>query len=83
MAIYTGKQKSTIEYLIARGKAIHKHLKSADNDYDTERYQSELDYIKGELNEALNAEAMFRAHLRVAKEHIEAAEAIRDKWCKA
>lgn len=77
---YTEKQKNTIEYLVERGKGIYKRLKSAKNDYDRERYQNELDYVKKELDDALNAEARYRAHLRVAEEHIRAAEAIRDEW---
>lgn len=78
---YTAEQKSTIEYLINRGKAIHKQMESATTDYDKERFQSDLDYIKSELNDALNAEAMFRAHLRIAKEHLAEAEAILHKYC--
>ena len=80
---YTPMQKSEIEYLISRGKAIHKQMEEATTDYDRERLQSDLDYIKSELKDALNAEAMFRAHLRVAEEHIKAAEALREKWCRA
>lgn len=80
---YTPRQKSEIEYLINRGKAIHKQIEDATSDYDKERLQNDIDYIRGELNDALNAEAMFRAHIRVAKEHIEEAEKIYAKWCKA
>lgn len=76
---YTSEQKSTIEYLINRGKAVHKKIGSC-NASEKERLQDELNYIKLELNETLNAEAMFRAHLRVAKEHIAEAEAILNKW---
>ena len=80
---YTNAQKSTIEYLINRGKAIHKRLTNSKDSVETERLQSELNYIKLELNEALNAEAMYKAHLRLAKEHLEEAEAIYKEWCRA
>ena len=76
---YTSEQKSTIEYLINRGKAVFKQMKSC-NDAEGEKLQNELNGIKAELNEALNAEAMFRTHLRIAQEHIEEAEAILYKW---
>lgn len=79
---YTAEQKSTIEYLINRGKSVHKQLVVCKDSLEVERLQDELNYIKMELHDTLNAEAMFRAHIRVAKEHIEAAEALRDKWCK-
>lgn len=80
---YTPRQKSEIEYLINRGKAIHKQIEDATSDYDKERLQNDIDYIRGELNDALNAEAMFRAHLRIAKEHVEEAEKLYAKWCRA
>lgn len=80
MANYTPKQRSEIEYLIERGKRIYKNLMHRKDDEDAEKLNNELNTVKMQLNEALNAEAMYRAHLRVAKEHIEAAEAIRDKW---
>ena len=81
--MFTPKQKAEIEYLISRGKAIHRQKEEATAEFDKERLQSDLDYIKGELHDALNAEAMYRAHLRVAQEHIEKAEVLLDKWCKA
>lgn len=81
MANYTPKQRSEIEYLINKGKAIYKKLTNKKHAGESERLNDELNQIKMQLNEALNAEAMYWAHLRVAKEHIEAAEAIRDKWC--
>ena len=71
---YTPKQKSEIEYLISRGKAVFRQKEEATNEYDKERLQGDIDYIRKELNDALNAEAMYRAHLRVAQEHIKAAE---------
>lgn len=77
---YTEKQKNTIEYLIERGKGIYRRLKTSKNEYDRERYQNELDYVKKELSDALNAEAKYRAHLRLADEHIKAAEAIKAEW---
>ena len=80
---FTPRQKAEIEYLISRGKAIHRQKEEATADYDKERLQNDIDYIRGELHDALNAEAMYRAHLRVAEEHIKAAEALREKWCKA
>lgn len=80
---FTQRQKTEIEYLINRGKAIHRKQEEATADFDKERLQNDLDYVKGELHDALNAEAMYRAHLRVAKEHIAEAERIYAKWCKA
>lgn len=77
---YTTEQKSEIEYLINRGKAIHKQMESATTDYDRERLQSDLDYIKSELKGAMNAESMFREHLRIAQEHLDEAEKIFQKW---
>lgn len=83
MAKYTSKQKSTIEFLINRGKAVHKKLEKSDNEFDKERNQAELDYIKSELSDALNAEARMNAHLRLAKEHLDKAEEIYTEWCRA
>lgn len=82
MAQYTEEQKSTIEYLINRGKAVHKQLQKSNSNEETEKLQSELNDIKVELNDALNAEAMFRAHIKAAKEHLNDAEAIYQKWCR-
>lgn len=82
MAQYTEEQKSTIEYLINRGKSVHKQLENSKSNEDKEKLQNELNGIKMELNDALNAEAMFRAHLKVAKEHLNDAEAIYQKWCR-
>lgn len=79
---YTAEQKSTIEYLINRGKAVHKKMEKSTDAEESEKLQSELNRIKIELDDALNAEAKFRAHLKVAKEHIEEAELILRKWCK-
>ena len=79
---YTAEQKSTIEYLINRGKAVHKKMEKSTDAEESEKLQSELNRIKVELDDALNAEAKFRAHLKVAKEHIEEAESILRKWCK-
>lgn len=79
---YTAEQKSTIEYLINRGKAVHKKMEKSTDDEESEKLQSELNRIKIELDDALNAEAKFRAHLKVAKEHIEEAESILHKWCR-
>lgn len=76
---YTTEQKSTIEYLINRGKAVHKALETAD-DSSRERLSDELNYIKLELHDVMNAEAKFRAHLRIAKEHITEAEALLCKY---
>lgn len=78
----TEEQKSTIEYLINRGKAVHKNLETCSDD-EREKLQDELNSIKLELNDALNAEAIFRTHLRLAKEHLDEAEAVFAKWCKA
>ena len=79
---YTAEQKSTIEYLINRGKAVHKKMEKSTDAEESEKLQSELNRIKVELDDALNAEAKFRAHIKVAKEHIEEAESILRKWCK-
>lgn len=79
---YTPKQKSEIEYLISRGKAVFRQKEEATNEFDKERLQGDIDYIRKELNDALNAEAMYRAHLRVAEEHIKAAEKLLNKWCR-
>ena len=81
MAKYTARQKSEIEYLIARGKRIYKNLMHRKNDAEGEKLNEELNTIKLQLNEAINAEAIYRAHLRAAEEHIKAAEEIREKWC--
>lgn len=81
MANYTPKQRSEIEYLIERGKKIYKKLTNKKNAGESEKLNDELNNIKMQLNEALNAEAMFRAHLRAAEEHLKAADALRDKWC--
>lgn len=81
MANYTPRQKSEIEYLIERGKRIYKNLVHKKDDAEGEKLNEELNTIKLQLNEALNAEAMYRAHLRVAEEHIKAAEQIRERWC--
>lgn len=78
---FTSRQKAEIEYLINRGKAIFRQKEKATAEYDKERLQNDLDYVRDELHDALNAEAMFRAHLRAAKEHIKEAEAILEKWC--
>ena len=82
MANYTPRQKSEIEYLINKGKAVYKRLTNKKNMAESEKLNNELNQIKMQLNEALNAEAMYRAHLRAADEHIKAAEALRDKWVK-
>ena len=79
---YTEEQKSTIQYLINRGKAVHKNLEACEDASESEKLQSELNNIKLELNDALNAEAMFRAHLKVAQEHIDAAQELLDRWCR-
>lgn len=81
MANYTPRQKSEIEYLIERGKKIYKKLTNKKNAGESEKLNDELNSIKMQLNEALNAEGMYRAHLRAAEEHIRAAEEIRKKWC--
>lgn len=79
---FTPRQKAEIEYLINRGKAIHRQKEEATADYDKERLQNDIDYVRGELHDALNAEAMYRAHLRVAKEHMDAAEELYNKYCR-
>lgn len=81
--MFTPRQKAEIEYLINRGKAIFRQKEEATAEYDKERLQNDIDYVKSELHDALNAEAMFKAHLRVAEEHIKAAEALYDKYCRA
>ena len=77
---YTSEQKSTIEYLINRGKSVFKRLQSCENEAENEKLHEELKGIKVELNEALNAEAIFRTHLRLAQEHLDEAEKILKKW---
>lgn len=79
---YTEEQKSTIQYLINRGKAVHKSLETCEDASESEKLQSELNNIKIKLNEALNAEAMFRAHIKVAQEHLDAAQELLDRWCR-
>jgi len=81
MANYTPKQRSEIEYLINKGKMIHKRLSKKANAAETEKLNDELNAIKLQLKDALNAEAMYKAHLRAAEEHIKAAEMIREKYC--
>lgn len=73
---YTAEQTSTIEYLVNRGKAVHKRMDSVTDAAESEKLSAELNDIKLELNKALNAEAMFRAHLKVAEDHLKEAEAI-------
>ena len=80
---YTPLQKAEIEYLIRRGTAVHKRKEACTDDAEREKLTAELNSIRVELNNALNAEAMYRAHLRVADEHIKAAEALHNKYCRA
>lgn len=79
---FTPRQKAEIEYLINRGKAIFRQKEEATTDYDKERLQNDLDYTREDLHIALNAEAMYRAHLQVAKEHMDAAEELYNKYCR-
>lgn len=82
MSKYTAEQRSTIEYLINRGTAVYKQMQDTVEGSETsEKLQNELNNIRLQLKEAVNAEAMFRAHLRVAETHISAAEGIYRKWC--
>lgn len=80
MANYTQKQRSTIEFLVNRGKAVFKKLQATSNEYDKERIQEEIDYIRGELDDALNAESRYYLCLRMARLYLEKAEEIRNKW---
>ena len=80
---YTPMQKAEIEYLVRRGTAVHKRREACTDDAEREKLTAELNSIRVELNNALNAEAMYRAHLRVADEHIKAAEALHNKYCRA
>lgn len=77
---YTEEQKSTIEYLIGRGKSIHRRITETADTFERERLQDELNYIKAELNDVMNAEARFNACIKLANEYIDKAEAIRNKW---
>jgi len=81
MANYTPKQRSEIEYLIERGKKIYKKLTNKKNAGESEKLNDELNNIKMQLNEALNAEAMYYEHLKAAKYHLDTAEEIKNKWC--
>ena len=76
---YTEKQLSTIEYLINRGKMIHKRLESPIFE-DKKKLEEDLQAVKRDLKTVLNAEAMFKEHIKIAEEHIAMAEALRDKW---
>lgn len=80
MAHYTDEQKSTIEYLINRGKAVHKRIEEAEFGAELDVLEDELNHIRYELKYALNAEAIYREHLKIAKEHLEAAEEIMKRW---
>lgn len=77
---YTTEQTSTIEYLINRGKAVHKRMDMVTDASEAEKLSAELNDIKLELNKAINAEAMYRAHLRAAEDHIKEAEAIYEEY---
>ena len=81
MTKYTQRQKSEIEYLINRGKSIHKRMEETpQRDELYSKLNDELNEVKIQLNDALNAEAMFKEHLRAAKEHLAAADAIKERW---
>ena len=77
---YTTEQTSTIEYLINRGKAVQKRIDAVTDASEAEKFSAELNDIKLELNKAINAEAMFKAHLRAAEDHIKEAEAIYEEY---
>lgn len=77
---YTEEQKSTIEYLVGRGKSIHRRITESTDKFERERLQDELNYVKAELNDVMNAEARFNACLKLADKYIDKAEAIRKKW---
>lgn len=77
---YTEEQKSTIEYLINRGKSVHRQITESADAFERERLQDELNYIKAELSDVMNAEARFNECIKMANEYIDKAEAIRKKW---
>lgn len=77
---YTEEQKSTIEYLINRGKSVHRQITESADAFERERLQDELNYIKAELSDVMNAEARFNECIKMAHEYIDKAEAIRKKW---
>lgn len=77
---YTEEQKSTIEYLINRGTSVHKQIQNCTEPFESERLQDELNYIKAELSDVINAEARFNEYLKIAHMYIDKAEEIRTKW---
>lgn len=82
---YTAEQISTIEYQINRGKALHKKIEDMKlgdiyNEEEIDKLSHDLDEIKAELKEALNAKYIFEAHLAAAWKHIHAAEEIGKKY---
>ena len=77
---YTPEQASEINYLINRGTNIHKRMSISEKEDDKHKLEEEFKIIKGQLNDVLNAQAICDAHIRAAKEHIEAAEAIIERY---
>ena len=79
---YSDRQKSEIEYLLNRGKAINKKLDEMGDEYteDFPALINSLTRVKYELREAIEAPAMLDYHIAKAKEHIEEAERIRERW---
>lgn len=82
---YTDEQRNTIDYLINRGKAIHKRIEEIkklgifDED-EIIKLDGELESVKKQLKSVLNAKVIFEKHLEMAKAHIEEAEKLSEMW---
>lgn len=79
---YTEKQKSTIEYLVNRGKSVRRQITESTDTFERERLQDELNYIRAELNLVMNAEARFKEYLKIAHFYISKAEEIDKEWLR-
>lgn len=77
---YTPEQRSEIDYLINRGKRVHKRINQPDQTEDKMALQRELDIIRGDLQDVLNARLDFNDHIEAATRHIEEAEELKRKW---
>lgn len=77
---YTDEQKSTIEYLINRGKNIHRSINNADDESWAEYLKKDLAEVKNELHDVLNARLIYDEHIAKATKHIEEAEMLKKKW---
>lgn len=82
---YTDEQRSTIDYLINRGKAVHKRIEDIKklgifDEGELAKLDAELESVKKELNDVLNAKVIFERHLEAARLHIEEAEKLKELW---